>query len=136
MDSPPTVTALRGDTYITEREAVAGSGGSPQRRKNRTTEHNAIGEAVHPEASEAPAEESQPEIKINFDPQADILHCWFGDLREAITVDLDGGIVVRLHKDTHDVVGFTIAAFTKRFIERPGGVLSVPLQLAALSLSG
>jgi hypothetical protein len=136
MDSPPTVTALRGDTYITAREAVADSGGSPQRRRSQTTKNHPSGETLPPEASEAPAEESQPEIKINFDPQADILHCWFGDLREAITVDLDGGIIVRLHKDTHDVVGFTITAFTKRFIERPGGVLSVPLQLAALSLSG
>ena len=70
------------------------------------------------------------ELKINYDPKADVLYCSFGDPRAAVSVETEEGIVVRLDPETEDVVGMTVLDFSKRFREHPGNILSFPIKQA------
>jgi uncharacterized protein YuzE len=76
------------------------------------------------------AEKELLELKINYDPRADVLYCSFGDPRDAISVETGGGMVVRLDPETEDVLGITVLDFSKRFQEHPGNVLSFPIKQA------
>lgn len=77
------------------------------------------------------------ELKISYDTKSDVLYCSFGDPRDAISVETDDGVVIRLDPQTQDVVGVTVLDFSKRFIERPESTLSFPfrhaLRLAAVA---
>jgi len=67
------------------------------------------------------------ELKINYDRDADVLYCSFGEPQEAISVEADDGIIVRHNPETNAVVGYTIVNFFKRFADRPNQAVSVPL---------
>jgi uncharacterized protein YuzE len=54
------------------------------------------------------------QMKLSFDAKADVLYCSFGEPKEAIAVELENGIVVRLDPDTEEVVGVTVIDFLKR----------------------
>ena len=61
--------------------------------------------------------ENKREMKLRFDPKADVLYCSFGDPRPAIGVELENGAVVRLDPETNEVVGLTVIDFMKRAIQ-------------------
>ncbi|HYL64002.1 MAG TPA: DUF2283 domain-containing protein [Candidatus Methylomirabilis sp.] len=69
-------------------------------------------------------------LKINYDPQGDVLYCSFGEPREAIGVETDEGIILRQDPETDDVVGITVVDFSKRFQKNPGNFLSFPIKRA------
>lgn len=71
------------------------------------------------------------ELKIQYDRVADVLYCSFGPPREALSMEREGGVVVRVSPDTEEVVGITIVDFFKRFAERPNEAVSVPLAVSA-----
>ena len=66
-------------------------------------------------------------LKINYDTKADVLYCSFGDPQEAISIEMDDGIILRLNPENDNVVGFTVVDFSKRFAEHPGRMLNFPL---------
>ena len=67
------------------------------------------------------------ELKINYDREADVLYCSFGDPQPALSVEQGNGVVVRMNPDTDEVVGYTIINFFKRFHEKPNETVSVGL---------
>ncbi len=56
-------------------------------------------------------------MKLSFDTKADVLYCSFGEPREAIGVELENGVIVRLNPETDEVVGYTVVDFLKRFLD-------------------
>jgi uncharacterized protein YuzE len=66
-------------------------------------------------------------IDIQYDPSADVLYCSFGPPQEAIGEEVKEGIVVRRHPETNAVVGITVVNFSRRFMDQPQNVVSVPL---------
>ncbi len=68
------------------------------------------------------------ELQMNYDPQGDVLYCSFGSPREAIGVEREEGVIIRLDPETNDVIGVTIVDFSKRFQKHPGNILSFPIK--------
>ncbi len=68
------------------------------------------------------------DLTINYDPKGDVLYCSFGAPQEAIGVEIDDGVVMRLKPDDESVVGITIADFSKRFLEQPSRLLTFPIK--------
>jgi uncharacterized protein YuzE len=66
-------------------------------------------------------------MDIQYDPSADVLYCSFGKPQEAIGEEVDDGIIVRRNVETNAIVGITVIDFSRRFSERPGEVVSIPL---------
>jgi uncharacterized protein YuzE len=66
-------------------------------------------------------------MDIQYDPSADVLYCSFGKPQEAIGEEVDEGIIVRRNVETNAIVGITVIDFSRRFSERPGEVVSIPL---------
>ncbi len=73
------------------------------------------------------AEEKLGSMDIQYDPSADVLYCSFGKPQEAIGEEIDDGIIVRRNVETNAIVGITVIDFSRRFSERPGEVVSIPL---------
>jgi len=48
------------------------------------------------------------EVTWEYDEQADVLYISFGKPREAVTMDLGGGVLLRYSQDDKNIVGFTI----------------------------
>ena len=72
--------------------------------------------------------DSGDELSSSYDEEADILYLWFGDApREAISVTSKEGHLVRLDPDTHEIVGFTVFDFCRRWqqVAGPGGHLPI-----------
>lgn len=65
------------------------------------------------------------EMNLSFDPKADVLYCSFGEPREALSVEMDDGVVLRLNPDTDEVVGFTVVDFLKRSMK--AHTISLPM---------
>ena len=69
-------------------------------------------------------------LDISFDPRADVLYCSFGTPREAIGIEVEDGVVLRVDPITNEAVGITITDFSKRFSVSDGSdpnTVSVPL---------
>jgi uncharacterized protein YuzE len=66
-------------------------------------------------------------MDIHYDPSADVLYCSFGKPQEAIGEEVDDGIIVRRNVETNAIVGITVIDFSRRFSQRPGEVVSIPL---------
>jgi uncharacterized protein YuzE len=64
-------------------------------------------------------------MKLSFDAKADVLYCSFGDPTEAIAVELENGVVVRLNPETDEVVGVTVIDFLKRSLA--SGTILLPM---------
>jgi uncharacterized protein YuzE len=75
-------------------------------------------------------DQKELELQMNYDPQGDVLYCSFGSPREAIGVETEEGIIVRLDPETEDVIGITIVDLSKRFQKHPGNILSFPIKRA------
>lgn len=58
---------------------------------------------------------SKTPLDIDYDADADVLYVSFGPPREAVGMEVECGIIVRLDPDTEHVVGITIEAFRERF---------------------
>lgn len=72
--------------------------------------------------------QASTQLKMNYDRSADVLYCSFGDPQEAISVEKENGVVLRLNPETEQIVGITIVNFFKRFAERPNEAVSVSLE--------
>jgi uncharacterized protein YuzE len=66
------------------------------------------------------------EMKLRFDAKSDVLYFSFGEPTEAISVELDNGLIVRMDPETDEVVGVTVVDFLKRFAGKDD-TLSVPM---------
>jgi uncharacterized protein YuzE len=66
------------------------------------------------------------EMKFSYDSEADVLYCWESDPQEAISVETEAGVFLRLDPMTDRPVGITIVDFVERFTSKPGSVVSVP----------
>lgn len=75
--------------------------------------------------------QSANELKMNYDREADVLYCFLGEPREALSIEKADGVVVRVNPETNELVGFTIIDFFRRFAEHPGEPVSVPLEQTA-----
>jgi uncharacterized protein YuzE len=65
------------------------------------------------------------DLKLNYDTESDVLYCTVGEPREAIGVETEGGVILRLDPASEEVVGFTIVDFFQRFKEHPNETFSV-----------
>lgn len=64
-------------------------------------------------------------IAFSYDPNADVLYCFYGQPREAISEETGQGVILRRDPSTDEIiVGFTVIDFSKWFREHPGAVLS------------
>ena len=66
------------------------------------------------------------ELKVNYDPSADVAYFSYGEPREALSFEGEGGIVIRFDPETNKVVGFTVVNFLRRFQKDPGAFISLP----------
>ncbi len=64
----------------------------------------------------------QKQFNLSFDPKADVLYCSFGEPREALSIELENGLVVRMDPRTDEVVGVTMLDFMKRTFQMASGV--------------
>ena len=78
--------------------------------------------------------QEQLDMKLHFDPKSDVLYCSLGEPQEAIGVETEGGVIVRLNPETDEVVGFTILDFVRRF-EQCTNTLSIPMGKHATTIS-
>ncbi|GAC1516492.1 MAG: hypothetical protein NVS1B11_37330 [Terriglobales bacterium] len=64
---------------------------------------------------------------MNYDREADVLYCSFGEPQEAISIETEKGIIVRQNPATNEIVGYTVVNFFKRFADSPNKSVSIPL---------
>jgi len=57
---------------------------------------------------------SEP-LNLHYDRSADVLYLSLGPPREAITIEVEEGILTRIDPETRQVIGFTIIDFALRF---------------------
>lgn len=55
------------------------------------------------------------QIRVSYDPEADVLYMSEGNPRETVCQLLDDGVIVRKDLSTKKVVGFTIVDFVSHF---------------------
>jgi uncharacterized protein YuzE len=67
------------------------------------------------------------ELKLNYDAKADVLYCSLGEPAEAISVEEEEGVLLRLDPETKMIVGMTVIDFSKKFAGQPGRILSFKL---------
>jgi uncharacterized protein YuzE len=73
-------------------------------------------------------------LQMKYDAKGDVLYFSVGDAREAISNEVDDGVIVRTDPNTDEIVGITVIDLSKRFTEHPDKVLSLPfsqLQMVA-----
>ena len=63
-------------------------------------------------------------MTYQYDWQEDILYATFGASKEAICLEEDEGVLIRVDPETDEVVGFTIIDFVERF-KRKAEALSI-----------
>lgn len=68
----------------------------------------------------------EKELKVNYDPSADVAYFSYGEPREALSFEAEGGVVVRLDPMTNKIIGFTVVNFVRRFQKDPGTFISLP----------
>jgi uncharacterized protein YuzE len=68
----------------------------------------------------------EKELKVNYDPSADVAYFSYGEPREALSFEAEEGVVVRLDPITNKVIGFTVVNFLRRFQKDPGTFISLP----------
>ena len=75
-----------------------------------------------------------PTLENDYDEQADILDLWIGNVaRAAISVTRKEGHLVRLDPDTHELVGFTLFDFCRRWQpDDPGGEIDITITTPSL----
>ena len=55
------------------------------------------------------------ELHVKYDVKGDILNCSFGKPEEAISIEIEDGVLIRVDPDDESrVVGFTILDFARR----------------------
>jgi uncharacterized protein YuzE len=75
------------------------------------------------------------EMKVRFDAKSDVMYFSFGDPKEAISVETETGLIVRMDPDTDEVVGLTIVDFLKR-LSGKDETLTVPIGNQSALLAG
>jgi len=74
------------------------------------------------------------DIRVSYDPASDVAYFSFGEPKPGISVERDGGIILRIDAETEKAIGVTVLDFSKRFLEHPGHSLSLlPLEDALAS---
>lgn len=63
-------------------------------------------------------------MTYQYDWQEDILYATLGESREAVCLEEEEGVLIRVDPETDEVVGFTIIDFVERF-KRKGEALSI-----------
>ena len=69
---------------------------------------------------------TEVELKMKYDAKGDVLYFSVGDAREAISAEVEDGVIMRTDPSTDEVVGITVIDFSKRFMDHPDKVLSLP----------
>ena len=72
-------------------------------------------------------DEQVKNIDIDYDPVSDVMYWSYGPPAEAISVEVSEGVFIRLDPDSNKPVGATIVDFSRRFTQKPGQKVSVPL---------
>ena len=57
-------------------------------------------------------------LSLDYDSKADTLYVSIGKPQEAVTVEPQEGILLRVHPDSGDLVGMTILHFNRRLNEK------------------
>ena len=65
-------------------------------------------------------------LNMKYDARGDVLYFSLGAAQDAISVEIDDGVVVRMDPITEQVVGITVVDLSKRFMEHPDKVLTLP----------
>ena len=68
-------------------------------------------------------------LMIDYDARADVLYLSIGNPREAVCLEPEEGILVRVEPDTNNVVGLTIIDFLYRFKGKNRLILPILAQL-------
>jgi len=66
---------------------------------------------------------AQKNLAISYDPKADVLYCFYGAPQEAISEEVEGGVILRRDPDSREIVGFTVLDFLRHFRTKPGDVI-------------
>jgi uncharacterized protein YuzE len=70
----------------------------------------------------------EKQLKISYDPKADVLYCSIGEPVEAIGMETgEDDVIVRLNPETDEVVGVTVLNFANRFQSKETGPVSIPI---------
>jgi uncharacterized protein YuzE len=72
------------------------------------------------------AQTKPDELNIQYDSKADVLYLSFGDRREAVGIEEEQGVIVRVDPETDEFRGVTIIDFFRRVTDS-GLALSLPL---------
>ena len=75
------------------------------------------------------------EMKFRFDAKSDVMYFSFGEPREAISVEQESGLIIRMDPETDEVVGLTIVDFLKR-LSGKDETFSVPIGIQPTLLAG
>lgn len=66
-------------------------------------------------------------LSLNYDAENDVLYCFFEQAREAVSIEVADGVLVRLDPMDDSVVGFTILDLRLRSLQDRGVEFEVPL---------
>jgi uncharacterized protein YuzE len=69
-------------------------------------------------------------FNIQYDPEADVLYCSFGPPQDAISIEVEEDLFVRVNA-AEVPVGMTMVNFTKRFAFGNHQPVSIPIQVSA-----
>jgi len=70
-------------------------------------------------------------IQVKYDPEADVLYCYFDKAREGVCVDVAEGVLLRVDPyDETKVVGFTILDLRERSLMQRGFDIPLDAELA------
>jgi len=73
------------------------------------------------------------ELKVNYDPKEDVAYFSFGQPREALSCEIEEGMILRIDPETNSLIGITVVDFIKRFQKEPGRSISIPTDADCIS---
>lgn len=61
-------------------------------------------------------------IIISYDKEADVMYMSFGEPSKAYGDEVDEGVFARYNPSSHELIGFTIINFSRKFDKRPRAI--------------
>ncbi len=65
-------------------------------------------------------------MRISYDPHGDVLYVSWGEPSEALSEEMEPGVIVRKDPSTDGIVGFTVVDFLERFKNNPQDLVLPP----------
>ena len=74
-------------------------------------------------------------LGLHYDKEGDVLYIYFGKPLEAVCVEEEEGLLIRVDPETSEVIGYTIIDFLARFNQLAQHAIQLPLVIDPATLN-